>query len=156
MQNVSYRLAGWTTIAFVTLLVLSLSAQGQGPLSHPVIPQPKPLIKLIGFLNATPAANNIRPILTLKLPGEDKPYTFLLTDMKIMAGPFRTPESILSEVKPYKPNFHVRTSREITAQLVTTSPTEQLTILALYSHADRVLVVESVEKSDGAAEQDKK
>jgi hypothetical protein len=105
-------------------------------------------ISMTGFINTTPSATNVYPIVTLKLPGEDNFFTFLLTEMKVMAGPLRTAESILSEVRAFKPNFHVRTSREITARLVTASPSEQLTFLALYSQSDRVLVIENLEQNE--------
>ena len=135
------------TIVTLALLLVYSSAHGQDPLHTPVTPQLKPLVKLVGFLNATPAPTNVLPILTLKLPGDEKRYTFLLTEMKVMAGPLRTAESILSEVKPYTPNFHVRTSREIVAQIATAKPTERLTILAEYSRTDRALQIQSFEKS---------
>jgi hypothetical protein len=65
-----------------------------------------------------------------------------------MAGPLRTAESILAEVKPYTPNFRIRTSREIAAQLAETPPTERLTILAEYSQSDRVLLIQSIQKEE--------
>jgi len=133
-------------ISLALLLVYS-SAYGQDPLHPPVIPQLKPLVKLVGFLNATPASTNVQPILTLKLPGDKKHYTFLVTEMKVMAGPLRTPDSILSEVKPYTPNFHVRASREIATQIASATSIERLTILAEYSRADRALQIQSFEKS---------
>ena len=123
-----------------------VSRAQDSPHSH-IAPQLKPLVKLVGFLNATPAPTNVRPILTLELSGDEKHYTFLLTEMKVMAGPLRTAESILSEVKPYTPNFRIRTSREIAAQVAAANPTEQLTILAEYSQTDRVLQIQSFEKS---------
>ena len=110
-------------------------------------PPLKPLVKLIGYLNAPVPKENVRPVLTIKLPDDDKRHTFLLTELKIMTGPLRTPESILSEVKPYTTNFHLHASREIAAQIMSATPTEQLTILAEYSSADRILRVQSVEKS---------
>jgi hypothetical protein len=111
-------------------------------------PPHKPLIKLIGFLNFTPSEHNTRPVLTFKLPDDEKRYTFLLTDMRIMAGPLRTPESILSEVKPFSTNFYLRASRDVTAQISSATPAEQLVILAEYSRADRSLLVKGVEKSE--------
>jgi hypothetical protein len=108
----------------------------------------KPLIKLIGFLNPTLSEYNTRPVLTLKLPDDEKRYTFLLTDMRIMAGPIRTPDSILSEVKPFSTNFYLRASRDVTAQISSATPAEQLAILAEYSSADRSLLVKGVEKSE--------
>ncbi len=134
-------------ITVVMILLLGASAYAQDQHS-PIIPQLKPLVKLVGFLNATPAPTNVQPILTLKLPGDEKRYTFLLTDMKVMAGPLRTAESILSEVKPYTPNFRIRTSQEIVAQIAAAKPTERLTILAEYSQIDRALQIQSFEKSE--------
>jgi hypothetical protein len=107
----------------------------------------KPLVKLIGYLNAPVPKENIRTVLTIKLPDDEKRHTFLLTELKVMAGPLRTPESILSEVKPYTTNFHLHASRDATAQIASATPAEQLTILAEYSSADRILLVQSVEKS---------
>jgi hypothetical protein len=117
-----------------------------------VHPQPelgpplKPLIKLIGFLNASPAKTTVYPLLTLAFPADEKRYTFLLTDLRIMAGPLRTPGDILSEVQPYSTHFYIRASQDVIAQITSAAPTEQLTILAEYSRADRVLLVQSVEK----------
>jgi len=76
----------------------------------------------------------------------------VLTDLRIMAGPLRTPGDILSEVKPYSTNFYIRASPDVVAQITSAAPTEQLTILAEYARADRVLLVQSVEKSKGGAE----
>jgi hypothetical protein len=152
MQHRSSRLKGWAVALVIALVVLILPAHGQDNLPSLAVPKLKPMVKMTGFINATPSATNVYPIVTLKLPGEEKFYTFLLTEMKVMAGPLRTSESILSEVKPFKPNFHVRTSREITARLVTASPTEQLTFLALYSQSDRVLVIENFVQEDGGSQ----
>lgn len=105
-------------------------------------------MKLISFLNAPSPRNNARPVLTLKLPGDEKSYTFVLIDMRIMAGPLRTPGNILSEVKPFSPNFYIRRSREIAAQIASAGPTEQLSILAEYWRTDRVLSVQSFEESE--------
>ena len=148
MQYCASRLRGWAVALVIALFVLILPAHGQENFPSLATPKLKLMVKMTGFINATPAATNVYPVLTLKLQGEEKLYTFLLTEMKVMAGPLRTSESILSEVKPFKPNFHVRTSREITARLVTASPTEQLTFLALYSQSDRVLVIENFEQKD--------
>jgi hypothetical protein len=148
MQRLLLHWGGWPAAFLLGFLVLILPAHGQDQLSPIAVPQPKPLVQMTGFLNAPVEAMNIRPVLTLKLPGEEKFYTFLLTDMKIMAGPFRTPDSILSEVKPYKPNFHIRASREITAQLVAAQPTAQLVFRALYSKPDRVLIIENLTIND--------
>jgi hypothetical protein len=101
---------------------------------------------LVGFLNATPAPNNVLPVVTVKLPGDEKRHTLLVTEIKVMAGPPRTAESILSEVKPYTPNFHIRTSPEIATQIASATPTEQLTILAEYSQSDRALQIQGFEK----------
>ena len=128
-----------------------LFAQGK---SQPQIAPPhRPRVKMIGFLNAEIATTETRPVVTLTLPGDEKRYTFLLADMKILAGPLRTPGSILSEVKPYLPNFRVRTSRELAAQISGTGPSEQLTLTGEYSRSDRVLFIEGVEK--GAPTQEK-
>jgi hypothetical protein len=136
------------------LVVLSLLsvhtavfAQHEFPPGH-FGPPFRPLIKLIGFLNASPSETNTYPLLTLAFPADDKRYTFLLTDLRIMASPLRTPGAILAEVKPYSTNFHIRASRGVVQQITSAAPTEQLTILAEYSKADRVLLVQSVEKSE--------
>jgi len=152
MQHLTPRLRGWAVAPVIALFVLILPAHGQDNLPSLAAPKLKPMVRMTGFINATPAATNVYPIVTLKLQGEEKFYTFLLTEMKVMAGPLRTSESILSEVKPYKPNFHVRTSRDITARLVTASPTEQLTFLALYSQSDRVLVIENFVQEEGESQ----
>lgn len=116
---------------------------------HPNLGPPfRPLIKLIGFLNAPAAERTVHPVLTLALPADEKRYTFTLTDLRIMAGPLRTPGDILSEVKPYSTSFYLRAPREVVAQIASATPGEQLTILAEYSKADRVLLVQSVEKSE--------
>jgi len=132
-------------------IVLSLSSFelfAQGRNQPPVAPPHRPRVKMIGFLNAEIAKTETRPVVTFTLPKDEKQYTFLLADMKILAGPLRTPGSILSEVKPYSPNFRVRTSQELAEQIKNTMPTEQLTLSAEYYSADRVLFVEGVEKSE--------
>jgi hypothetical protein len=105
-------------------------------------------IKLIGFLNAKIEQDETRPVLTIGLPADEKRYTFLLTDMKILAGPLKTPGSILSEVKPFSTNFYLRASPEVVAQISGAAPTEQLAITAEYSSGDRVLLVDTVEKGE--------
>jgi hypothetical protein len=110
-------------------------------------------VKLIGFLNAKIGQNETRPVLTIGLPADEKRYTFLLTDMKILAGPLKTPGSILAEVKPFSTNFYLRASPEVVAQISGAAPTEQLAITAEYSSGDRVLLVDTVEK--GEQEQEK-
>ena len=109
-------------------------------------PPLKPLVKLTGYLDPPIPKENVRPVLTLRVPGDEKLHTFLLTDLKVMAGPLRTPESILAEVKPYTPNFRLHASRDAIAQIASATPAEELTILAEYSSGDRVLQVQSVEK----------
>ena len=116
-------------------------------------PPLKPLVKLTGYLDAPVPKENVRPALTIKLPGGEQRHTFLLTELKVMAGPPRTPESILSEIKPYTTNFHLHAPRELTAQIASATPAEQLTILAEYSSADRILRVQSVEKGEASNEQ---
>jgi hypothetical protein len=136
------------TVAAVLLTLALPAAYGQQ--YPPVVPQLKPLVKLVGFLNATPAPNNVLPVVTVKLPGDEKRHTLLVTEIKVMAGPPRTAESILSEVKPYTPNFHIRTSPEIATQIASATPTEQLTILAEYSQSDRALQIQGFEKGSTA------
>ena len=148
MQTIAYRFVSRSVIILFAFFSLPLPAYGQVSHPPPVGPPLKPLVKLVGFLDATPAPTNVLPIVTLKLPGYDKRHTFLVTEMKVMAGPLRTTESILAEVKPYTPNFHIRTSREIAAQLAETSPIERLTILAEYSRSDRALLIQSVQKDE--------
>ncbi|HEV8715079.1 MAG TPA: hypothetical protein VGX03_19895 [Candidatus Binatia bacterium] len=111
-------------------------------------PPLRPLIKLIGFLNEPTPATSPKPVLTLALAGDEKRYTFTVTDMRIMAGPLITPGDILSQVKPYSTNFYLRGPRDVMAQISDSSPSQQLSILAEYSRADRVLLVQSVEKSE--------
>ena len=130
-------------LASLILPVLLFAQSDHQPSFGPPL---KPLVKLIGYLNAPVPKENVLPVLTIKLPEDDHRHTFLLTEMKIMAGPLRTPESILSEVKPYTTNFHLYASREITAQITSAAPAEQLTILAEYASADRILRVLSVER----------
>jgi len=148
MQTIAYRLVSTGVIILVALFSLSAPAHGQTPYPPYVVPQLRPLVKLVGFLDATPAPTNVLPIVTLKLPGYNKRHTFLVTEMKVMAGPLRTAESILAEVKPYTPNFRIRTSRAIAAQLAETPPTERLTILAEYSQSDRALLIQSIQKDE--------
>ena len=121
-----------------------LAAQIQ---QHPRFGLPnRPLIKLTGYINPQIPKANVKPVLTLKLPAYDTPYKFLLTDFRIMAGPLQTPESILSEVKPYAINFHVRASREFVSLIANATPVERLIILAEYESAGRILLVNQVEK----------
>ena len=142
------------TITAILLLLLSFPVYGQDHLDSRVSPPLKPLVKMIGFVNATPAPTNVLPLLTFSLPGHKQRYTFLVSDMKVMAGPLRTAEGILAEVKPYTPNFRIRTSREIATQIAQTSPIEQVTILAEYARGDRVLTIQGFEKSsDGEGKQ---
>jgi hypothetical protein len=112
-------------------------------------PPLKPVVKLIGYFNAPVPKENVLPVLTIKLLGDKKRHTFLLSELKVMAGPLRTSESILSAVKPYTTNFHLHASQEILAQIRSAAPTEQLTILAEYSGADRILHVQNIEKKLG-------
>ncbi len=141
---------GFASLLALVLLsgTVSVFAQVDNPTQPEFGPPLRPLIKLIGFINAPPSPMSPNPVLTLRLPGEDRQYTFTLTDMRIMAGPLRTPGDILSEVKPYSTNFYIRAPRDIVAQISDTSPSQQLTILAEYSRSDRVLLVQSVEKSE--------
>jgi hypothetical protein len=137
------RLAAVLVLSCLILPVLLFAQTDHHPNLGPPL---KPLVKLIGYLNAPVPKENVLPVLTIKLLNDEKRHTFLLTEMKIMAGPLRTPESILSEVKPYTTNFHLYASQEITAQIMSATPTEQLTILAEYSSVDRILRVQSFEK----------
>lgn len=114
--------------------------------SPSLVPPLKPLVKLIWYLNAPVPKDNVRPVLTIKLLGDEKRDIFLLTELKVMAGPLRTSESILSEVKPYTTSFYLRASPETTAQIMSAASAEQLTILAEYSSADRILHVQRVER----------
>lgn len=106
----------------------------------------RPYVKLLGFLNPKIAPDETRPVLTIGLPGDEKRYAFLLTDLKILAGPLKTPQAILSEVKPFSTNFYLRTSPDMAAQIRNAAPTEQLAIMAEYSQADRALLVSKIEK----------
>ncbi|MBM4254890.1 MAG: hypothetical protein FJ147_03230 [Deltaproteobacteria bacterium] len=146
--------AGLLCIVAVAFLSLSLPV-AYGQHQHPSLAPPlRPLVKLVGFLNPTLSPNNLLPVVTLKLPGDQKRYTFLVTEIKVMAGPLRTAESILAEVKPYRTSFHIRTSRDIAAQIAAATPSEQLTILAQYSQADRALLIQGFEKgsADGSSQ----
>ena len=129
-------------LPFLIFPALLLAQTDHSPSLGPPL---KPLVKLIGSLNAPVPKDNVLPIVTLKLPGDEKRHTFLLSEMKIMAGPLRTPESILAEVKPYTTNFHLHASAELLALIRRATPITQLTILAEYSSADRILRVQSVE-----------
>jgi len=136
-------------IGFITLVLgLNFSSAAFAQVEHsPPFGSPlKTLVKLIGFVNPTIPASNLQPVLTLKLPGNEKKYTFLLTDMKIMAGPLRTPESILDDVKRHTPNFFIRCSRDIATQIAESGPADRLSILAEYTRADRSLAVQGFEK----------
>jgi len=148
MNNRFLRYGVGYTFAVVACLLFSSVVFGQGhdrPAFGPVL---RPKVKITGFLNAKVEESEPRPVLTLALPGDEKRYTFLLYDMKILAGPLRTPDSILSEVKPFSTNFYVRTSPEAATQISSATPTERLTIIGDYSSADRVLFVEGVEKGE--------
>jgi len=141
---------GISSLIILTALsaTVSVLVQAQEDAIPDFGPPLRPLIKLIGFLNAPPAPMSPRPVLILALPGDEKRYTFTLTDMRIMAGPLITPEQILSEVKPYTTNFYLRAPQDVVAQISDTAPSVQLSILAEYSRADRILFVTGVEKSE--------
>ncbi|MBI3801960.1 MAG: hypothetical protein HY268_33950 [Deltaproteobacteria bacterium] len=141
---------GLSSLIVVLLLggLVSVFAQIGDNLQPQLGPPLKPLIKLVGFLNEPTPATSPKPVLTVALAGDDRRYTFTLTDMRIMAGPLITPGDILSQVKPFSTNFYLRGSPDIMAQISDTAPGEQLSILAEYSRADRVLFVQSVEKSE--------
>lgn len=142
--------SGFLILIALVLLgrTVSVLAQLHEP-SQPELGQPfKPLIKLIGFLNEPTPATSPKPVLTLAFAGDEKRYTFTLTDMRIMAGPLLTPGDILSQVKPYSTNFYLRGPRDVLTQISSATPAEQLSILAEYSRTDRVLLVQSVEKSE--------
>jgi hypothetical protein len=111
-------------------------------------PPERPLIRLIGFLEPDIPQNTTDTVLTIALPGDEKRYTFLLKQLLIMAGPLRTPGDILDEVKPYSTNFYIRAPENIVAQIRNAPPTEQLSILAQYSSADRSLMVVGFEKTE--------
>jgi hypothetical protein len=139
-------------ITFILGLTFSSAAFAQGE-HYPSLGSPlKTLVKLIGFVNTPIAASNLRPVLTLKLPGVEKQYTFLLIDMKIMAGPSRTPEAILDDVKRRTPNFFIRGSRDIATQIAESGPDDRLSILAEYTRADRSLAVQSIEKEQAESQ----
>ena len=141
---------GFSSLIALVLLsgTVSVLAQFHEP-SQPEFGQPfKPLIKLIGFLNEPTPATSPKPVLTLALAGDEKRYTFTLTDLRIMAGPLLTPGDILSQVKPYSTSFYMRGPRDVMTQISSAAPDERLSILAEYSRADRVLMVQSVEKSE--------
>lgn len=136
------------TVATMLGMAAAVSAQVQ-PRQLPELGQPfRPLIKLVGFVNAPPAPMSPQPVLTLALPGDEKRYLFTLTDMRIMAGPLITPGKVLSEVKPYSTSFYLRAPQEVVAQIRSATPGEQLSILAEYSRSDRVLLVKGVEKNE--------
>lgn len=139
----------------MTIVVASL-AWGQVRFPPEVGSPIRTKIKLIGFLNAKIEQGETRPVLTIGLPADEKRYTFLMTDMKILSGPLKTPGSILSEVKPYSTNFYLRASPEMVAQISGATPTEQLAIIADYSSGDRVLLVDTVEKGEPAPPKDQK
>lgn len=134
---------------FVAMLgLLSLPASAWAQVREPPWGPPlKPLIKLIGYVNAQPPKYPAYPPVTLALPGSEERVTFVLTDMRIMAGPLRTPGSIIDEVEPYSTNFYLRASPEAVAKIANSEPDEQLTILAEYSREDRALSVKSVEQN---------
>lgn len=133
-------------IALILGLSFSSAAFAQGEHYPPLGSPLKTLVKLIGFVNTPIPASNVRPVLTLKLPGDKRQYTFLLTDMKIMAGPLRTPEAILDDVKRHTPNFFIRSSRDIATQIAESGPADRLSILAEYTRADRSLAIQGIEK----------
>lgn len=117
---------------------------------YPVDFQPgqRPAIKLVGYLNPNPPKTNVRPVLTLAFPGHDKPYTFLMVDMQILAGPVLTPGTILSEVSPFTPSFYVRLSPADVKSMTSATPAQRLTIMAEYGRSDRSLLVTGFEKSE--------
>ena len=147
------RILSFARPSLITLLLL-LSGTVSGLAQIGDAPQPefgpplRPLIKLIGFLSEPGPAVGPKPVLTLALAGDDKRYSFTLTDMRIMAGPLITPGDILSQVRPYSTSFYLRGPREVMAEISDTAPGQQLSILAEYSRADRVLFVQGVEKSE--------
>ena len=143
-------------VSFLIFFGLQVSVLAQ--VRHPPFqwgPPHKPLIKLMGYVNAQPPEHPAYPPLTLSLPGSAERVSFVLTDMRIMAGPLRTPGSIIDEVEPYVINFYLRAPQEAVTRIANSQPDEQLTILAQYSSGDRTLLVNNVEKST-PQEKDKK
>jgi hypothetical protein len=140
---------GFVSVLTLGVLFLGAPSFSQGDEHQRLGPPLRPMVKMIGFVNANIEKTETRPVLTFALPADEKRYTFLLTDMKILAGPLRTPGDILSDVKPYSTNFYLRTSQEIAAQISSAAPTEQLAIVAEYHQGDRVLYVQGVEKEGG-------
>jgi len=139
---------GSLTALLLLNATVSAFAQVSDHLQPGLGPPLRPLIKLVGFLNEPTPATSPKPVLTVALAGDDKRYSFTLTDMRIMAGPLITPGDILSEVKPFSTNFYLRGARDVLTQISDATPGEQLSILAEYSRADRVLLVQGVEKSE--------
>lgn len=144
------RFLRWRFICALALgsVLLSVPVVSQGDNPQRFGPLLRPTVKMIGFLNAPIEKTETRPVLTIALPADEKRYTFLLTDMKILAGPLRTPGDILSEVKPYSTNFYLRAPQDIATQISSAAPNEQLTIVAEYHQGDRILYVQGVEKSE--------
>lgn len=137
----------WSGLVWVGWLAHSPALWAQRHDRALVLPH-RPVIKLIGFFQPEPPKPSARPVLTLAFPDDDTRYTFVMTDMKILAGPLKTPGAILDEVRPFTPNFYVRLSPTDAPYLTSATPAEQVTILAEYVRADRSLLVTGFEKSE--------
>jgi len=104
------------------------------------------IIKLSGFLHPSPQERVSRHILTLAFPGDEKQYTFLLTDMQIVF-PKKPPGDILSEIQHSTLYLHAG-EQDVVEQIISATPSEQLTLLARYSRGGRMLFVQNVWKSE--------
>ncbi|MBI3245720.1 MAG: hypothetical protein HYZ50_04335 [Deltaproteobacteria bacterium] len=137
---------GFTSACFATTLLLSVVTFAQDHHAQHLGPLLRPMVKMTGFVNAKIEPPETRPVVTLLLPGHEERYTFLITDIKLLAGPLRTPSDILAEVKPYSPNFRLRGPQEVVNQVSSATPVDQLVITAEYASSDRLLLVQSIEK----------
>jgi hypothetical protein len=134
----------FTRVGFVaTLLFATITFAQDNPAQH-LGPFLRPMLKMTGFVNAQVAANETRPVVTLMLPGHEGRYTFLITDIKLLAGPLRTPSDILAEVAPHTPNFRLRGPQEVVEQISNAATTMPLAITAEYARSDRLLLVQSI------------
>ena len=136
---------GFTSAGVVaTLLFATLTFAQDNPAQH-LGPLLRPMLKMTGFVNAQIEANETRPVVTLMLPGHEGRYTFLITDIKLLAGPLRTPSDILAEVTPHAPNFRLRGPQAVVDQIRKATTTAQLSSTAEDVSNDRLLLIQRIE-----------
>lgn len=137
-------------LSFFLCLAFASAASAQVRPPENLGPPLRPAVKMTGLVNAPIAATETRPVVMLAVPGHKERYKFLVTDMKLLAGPLRTPSDILAEVKPYTTSFYLRGPKEAVSRIVSAAPTDEIAITAEYSRNGRLLFVDTIEKVEEA------